>query len=476
MNINRRAFLASSLAFFSFTFETRASRAELSARIESSLGCENFRDLFWNSVYAEVEKSTSALYAPFNAQNFDMLSDDPIVARAGIEIMNLIFSETPSSLKLKNEAQLLEALTAMELGDQSTSAKKKLYAKAEKLLKIIQGRSEKLGLRCANEEEDVIQRKSQVSIFANPMSAADGAFKTFSTFFQSCEVMDLPLLKSTQPNMKGISITGTHADGIGSKRVVSSVSQVVASNPYLSKITRFETGCQNVKTNPPIYDYGGKPYATSDINSTLDFFKNAGSGTSAMGIDCSGLVFTALATAGLKLKKSTALKAISVGGVSASMFANPAGNGLDCLERVSFDTTSSVQPGDIIARPGHVIIVDSVGSDPFGLAKITKVADCTSAKLPSSKYNFNVLQSASMKGGLGVNRIPASEYVKVTTSWASGINFYAIKACKAKFGTKSNAAYSDGLAFVRHKNTAECKAARVLLTKEACVKTCSTGG
>ncbi len=261
---------------------------------------------------------------------------------------------------------------------------------------------------------------------------------------------------------------------LSKKRIVSSVSELNRSNPYLASIRRFEPGCQDVKVSPPIYDYGGKPYVTSSLNSPLNFFINAGSGTAALGVDCSALVFSAFATAGLKFKSSVALKAISVNGVSSTMLANPEKNGLDCLQKPSFVAAKSLLAGDIIAKPGHVVLVVGAGPDPFGVGQIKNISDCSSDKMRTENFDFKILQSSPIKGGIGVNQIEISEYLKLSSSWKSGLIFYAVKACRAKFGQFSSAAAPDGLAVVRHKNSEQCRAQRIELSREACVNRCAS--
>lgn len=442
-----------------------------SEEISASLGCSQFRDLFWNEVYRQVQNLDSTAFDKKLFSN-RINTGDSSVDQTTTALTTLLLVEAPRLFKTQNKNELLELLTSLELGDQSTPQKKLLFQKTELLLSKIEARTKKLNLPCENENEDKILKKNRVQN-RSTLSPGFGVRKTLATFYQSCSSLDLAPLQYSDPNVSGISITGTHSDGVGKKRVVSSITKVNSTHHYLKNMPAPTETCRDVKLSPPIYDYGGKPHATSALDSPLDFFKNAGSGTSAMGTDCSGLVFSNLAAVGLKLKSSTALKAISVNGVSSTMLSNPSSNGLDCLEKVSFTENESIREGDIISKPGHTVSVYSVGTDPFGIEGITKLSDCTSSRISSSRYNFTVVQSAPIKNGIGVNRISAYDYLRLQSSWSTGFSFYALKACRAKFGVYSSTASSDKLAIVRHKGTSECIAEPIVLTGESCAATCN---
>jgi len=467
-----RGLLMTVLALLShFSRASSFDSQSFSQSLSSSLGCSQFRDLFWNELYRQVQNldSTESL----RDKNLGrVVTGDARVDLLSSELTQLLLQEAPLLLKIKNKNQLLEVLTSLELGDQSTALKKRLLQKADYYLSKIEQHAAAYNFECENKDEEKILRKSRIQKSFLP-NAGTGVRKTLATFYQSCSMLDLAPLTYADPSVQGISISGTHSDGVGKKRIVSSVTKVNSTHHYLKNLSSPAEQCLDVRLNPPIYDYGGKPYASSAVDSPLDFFKNAGSGTSAMGTDCSGLVFANLASVGLKLKSSTALKAISVNGISSTMLSNPSANGLDCLERVSFSSQESLREGDIISKPGHTVSVYSVGADPFGIAGITKLSDCVSSKMSSSRYDFTLVQSSPIKNGIGVNRISGTDYVKLQSSWAAGFTFYALKACRAKFGTLSTTASSDKFAIVRHKGTSNCVAEPIALTGETCAKSCS---
>lgn len=441
-----------------------------SLKLRSSIGCEHFRDLVWTEVYKQLESEN--LDSLSEKSRLKVFSDNPKLQNNAEALLNLLFIESRTLLNLHSKKELLEALSALELGDKSTPQKRILWFKAEKIFQSLEGERASLKSKCTNENENKINKQSKTNKSLAP-SPGHGVYKTFATFYQSCSVLDLVPVKYADPGVEGISITGTHSDGVGKKRVVSSVSKVNATHHYLKNVSSYDSSCKNIKNSPPIYDYGGKPYATSALDSSLDFFKNAGSGTSALGIDCSGLVFANLASVGLKVKSSTALKAISVNGISSTMLSNPSSNGLDCLERVTFSASESIRPGDIISKPGHTVSIYSVEKDPFGIASISSSSSCTTSNISTSKFNFTIVQSAPIKNGIGVNRIPIADYLKLQSSWSNGLKHYAVKACKAKFGSFSSSASSDGLSIVRHKGTTNCISQPIVLNGESCAANCN---
>lgn len=128
-------------------------------------------------------------------------------------------------------------------------------------------------------------------------------------------------------------------------------------------------------------------------------------------------------------------------------------------------------PGDIIAINGHVNIIDAVGADPFGLNRATSVADCTTTRLTSSGFDFVIAQSSPSKGGIGINRYLAKDYLNESSTYKTGLTAYAVAACKAKFSASATVS-SPNLSIVRHRRTAECKAEPLVSRNMECVDSC----
>ena len=203
----------------------------------------------------------------------------------------------------------------------------------------------------------------------------------------------------------------------------------------------------------------------------MDVFRNAGSGTSVLGIDCSAYVFSSLMAAGLKTDPSREMKANLVLAYGSASFKEPQKNNMRCLQKITVTKTTSVQAGDIVAIDGHVVMIDEVGADPFGLKKITKAGDCTAAKLSSKNFDFVIAQSSPSKKGIGINRFEARDYLDESATIRKGLTAYAVAACRASFGVTPNLK-SPTLSVVRHKHTAECKMPALQLAHEDCIESC----
>jgi hypothetical protein len=262
-----------------------------------------------------------------------------------------------------------------------------------------------------------------------------------------------------------------HPNGVGRRRAVGDADAIFRSNPYYANRASASRGCFAAANSPLIYDYGGKPYASSVGTSTIDLHKNAGSGSSALGIDCSGFVSTAIVSGGLRLRSGTSSKAYQVSGVSASMFASPAKNGLSCFAPVASTPTAELRAGDVISNTGHVVMVDRVGADPFGIAGARNATDCSNVS--SKKFDFTIVQSSPSKGGIGLNRYRAADYF--SGSMRTGMEAYAKSFCRVRLGLASptTLAVPSQAVVIRHTGTPSCVDRRIALEGESCMQSCA---
>lgn len=372
-----------------------------------------------------------------------------------------------------------KALAEMEVGIRTTEVHTQLGEQVDKALQDLAAAEKSLGADCQQPEPTPSPAPAPPpGTFWNQISKAEpevtGIFRTFATAYQSCDVLALPPMTASTPGVEGISIVGDHPAG-GKKREISNLAQVNATHYYINGQRLAKNTCFEVRNSPLIYDFGGKPYTTSADPYLLDMFKNGGSGTSVLGIDCSGFVFSALGLAGLKLDPdpNKVMKADLVHGIPSTAFKNPQSNGMRCLDKTTMTKDIAIQPGDIIAISGHVNIVDSIGADPFGLARAQSLSDCTTAKLSYTGFDFVIAQSSPSKGGIGINRYQARNYLAESSTYRDGLTAYAVAACKAKFGG-SGAVNNASLSVVRHRRTAECQAPRPLISRnQECVDSCA---
>ena len=164
------------------------------------------------------------------------------------------------------------------------------------------------------------------------------------------------------------------------------------------------------------------------------------------------------------------------------MFRNPSKNGMMCFDSLVDLKTTTIQPGDIIASDSHIVMVDSVGSDPLGIKRAKKTADCTAATLTSNGFDFAVSQSGNWKNGIGIHRSVAKDYLKSSSTFQKGLTQLAAYFCQEQFKssktfdeTSSFLAKPDlgGINVIRHKGTPECLASTPIALKyDSCVEDC----
>ncbi|MCE3010283.1 MAG: hypothetical protein LW875_06705 [Proteobacteria bacterium] len=297
-----------------------------------------------------------------------------------------------------------------------------------------------------------------------------GNQKAFRTSYQSCEVFQRAALNRNSPELQGISITGQHPDGVGRRRVIGDLALVQRTHPYVAGVT-YAQACRKVSENPLIYDYGGKPYTENTNNSALDFFRDMGTGTKVLGIDCSGYVFSVIATGGLKIHPQRTMKANLVHGINARMYMNPEGNGLTCFRKINVGQSGTLRAGDIMAGPGHVVIIDRVGTDPLGIQSAVQRNNCSSVS--SQNFDFTITQSSPSKGGVGINRYEARDYLIDSAVWRAGLEAYARQACEAILKKTDVPARATDFQVIRHLGTADCmNSLSIALVGESCVSFC----
>ncbi len=468
----------------------------LADQASETVGCSAFRDEFWDGLYAfpvngEPFPTEDAMREAFESSLANgrlqaaTRQERRQVSDALAELYRLLALDGVRSLAQTSNAkgQILAALASLEMGDRTTPEKADLQKKITEQLSIIERIVASIPeLRTQSCSEGGLEDgKSPSTPQAGSLfdswrksrhPAVYGALKSLATIYQSCEAGQLPAITNATPSIEGISIVGTHPNGAGLKRQITDLEALIRSHFYLSSYQKPVGSCHPVTLTPPIYDYGGKPYTDPGDDASLDFFKDAGTGTSELGIDCSGFVYSALAASGLKLKKDGRLKAIGVHGVNSVMLMNPQNNGLTCLAHATFDQTKNIQPGDIIASNGHALIIDTIGPDPFGINQIRTFEECKTANISFAKFDFTILQSSPSKEGIGVNRMKGSDYFAGGGTMSDALITHAVNACMARFTgpmtTRANAG-----SIIRHQASSDCVDTAVRLEREECVSTCS---
>lgn len=473
------------------------------APVTDDIACTHYRyDVFQSLKQYVMDENQIPEYSQFSyhmqeriqeqVQLGKMKPEDAVNLQNEVDKLLQVLLEEMASQTSSPET-FISLLSAVDVGERTTHFKVYLQDKVNNQVQRIQALAAESATSCVTpppEEPaeleapvvvappvDVVEPPPASSVETPPVireplpPSVWGTRLAIATAYQSCSALAQPPLTAATPDVKGIEIYGTHPDGVGSKRRIASLTDVQNSHHYIKNEKSYPASCFNVRQNPLIYDYGGKPYATTSSSSALDFFRNNGDGTSVLGIDCSGFVFSSYATAGLKLSSSRPLRASDAWSWGSSSYVEPQKNGLSCLQKISITAQKSLVPGDIIAVVGHVFIVDKVGQDPFGIKNAATVNDCTSLK--SDGFDFVIHQSSNSKNGIGINSYVASDYMKIAPKFKVGLEKYAYYACLAKFNKKTYTPSIGTLSVVRHKGTPSCQAPRVRLAKEECVSQCS---
>lgn len=487
----------------------------VAGKVDDTLGCQSFEDSVWSSFNASVEQNgrpptAAELEAALKARlktskrlaKFSEVAKDE-VSRLAADIATTIngggigelvkakavekaaFTGSTENYELDEEARRglwFERLAQLEIGDRTTKEKSAdvdhIQEKIKKLKSIAEAEGV-VGVSCAIAPPGTapVTSSSMLDDWKSTQSLpVYGGLKTIATIYQSCEAGTHAPLGDETPDVLGIGVVARHPASGGNVRQITDKSDFLATHPYIGKSVykRPLPNCQDVQATPSIYDFGGKPFTSTTDEKVMNLFKNAGSGSKELGIDCSALVYTAYASVGLKFKKETSLKASLVNGISSSMLQNPKPNGLSCLDHAVFTSAKSLAPGDIIAINGHVVMVSAVGPDPFGIASITSASQCRPGNISIGDFNFNIFQSDPSKGGIGVNQMRARDYLSIFSTMGQGMIDHAVNACKAKFQTTGIVSKSSRASVVRHSGTPQCiDAVPVQLTKEECLSSCS---
>ena len=474
---------------------TRKSAQELAATSVENLGCKTSQSEMWTTLQRIAEEGQAFPSAPELRQALLAAGQQRGVVGQAFEhyvdafVAN--YEVTVEGIKEKLRPTDLEGwkkgLAEMEVGVRVTSVHAELQSKIEASLAALEKQDAQLNQACQQPTEQAEETLSSANFAtASAVKAGTiweslnkhspevyGARRALASAYQSCDVLSLPAMDANTPPVTGIKILSELHPAGGRKRVIESLAQVNASHYYIKNNRLAKNTCFEVRNSPMIYDFGGKPSTSSSNTKVLDFFKSAGTGTAVLGIDCSAYVFSSLAVAGLKMDPDPkkVLKADLVHGIGSRAFKEPQSNGLRCLAKITVTKTSTLKAGDIAAVNGHVVMIDQVGADPFGLAKITKAADCVTEKLPHADFDFVIAQSSPSKDGIGINRFQARDYLTESDSYRAGLGRYAVAACRAKFGLSATVDTTD-LSVTRHKKTAECKAPALTINKQECVDSC----
>lgn len=449
--------------------------------------CDDLQSSLFDVAYAAlIDLKTIPTQAEF-LKLFEGISSQKKTEFDQVEFLKTIgdFYEIILSQSHDGVESMLEKVAAAELGSQENAEAQKvqrdLSAVKQRWLEAVaknQGKCEpsvdnnveipEKGPEGAPTENPGAKAKENLKKVINQNSIVYGAAKTLATAYQSCEASNKLPMNSETPEVQGIGIIGSFPGGMGQMRVIQNLQELLRSNYYFQRFQPSEK-CIDVRKSPLIYDYGGKPY-TPTAKNVINLFINAGLGTAALGIDCSAYVFTAIAAAGLKLSPEKKIKPILVHGINAVLYKEPEKNGMSCFEKISVGEAGTLRAGDIAAKKNHVMIIQSVGADPLGIAKAKTAVQCS--QITSRNFDFVVAQSSASKNGIGINRFVAKDFLKESYVMRTGLEKYAQAACNARLQGRNILISGLEVQVIRHKLTASCIEQPIELVGESCVSDC----
>ncbi len=448
-------------------------------RILQRTGCQDFSSYVWNYIYkvASFEQGTPPPYHTVKEQIVrriqNLMRDHPAskkdinsFAMRFVEIYALIteFMDQYGAEELTDMLVQFEYGIANESHSAWTNRLKGVFAELESNAKV-------LNSDCQDEEDSFYAGKEGHSGWgqSNQHPLVAGARKVMATAYQSCSVLDMPVLP-LHHNVRGIRASSRHPSGQGWRRVITNLQALNSSHYYLQNgAVGRGPQCLNVRQSPLIYDFGGKP---STIKNSINLFRNAGSGSKALGVDCSGFVASAMASAGLRLKPRVFIRSVHVKAVSSWMFKTARRNRLSCLKEQDISAENPLQVGDIIASNSHTVIVDSTGADPFQLSGVRQASQCHSKKMSATRFNFVVIQSSAHNNGTGINRMRIGDSAEGGIK--RGLERVASRACYKMFGENRHIDL-DEISILRHSsNDPRCRDKEVYMEHQECVRDCTS--
>ena len=279
-------------------------------------------------------------------------------------------------------------------------------------------------------------------------SMVNGARRAMAVMYQDCSVLDPRFLVCFSSSIKrdleipkeDIDLDKPKHRHIASK---DKLKALIHDHPYLRAICEDTKHAEKVCKasgfdpceTPPIFNYGGDYKVGMD---GIDpFYRKPGSNNypdpksksfpsdpatdkiNGYGIDCYRFLCMGMASVGRFVEKDTPPTSPNF---CPSMDSIRQPGPKSCFQAVTLKKDDSLQPGDLMVFQDHVLMIDSIGGsdalangqgkDPFGLDRWAKKADgtydCSNPQL--KQLNFNIIEDGVVGDGLGIVRIPASDY------------------------------------------------------------------
>lgn len=249
----------------------------------------------------------------------------------------------------------------------------------------------------------------------NDSLAAMGARRMLATYYQSCQALE-SVISPTTPPLEGIT-SGTRISGRrnprgGKLRQITNTAELVRSHYLLGPLSNDDEYpkaplCRDMTETPPVYGYGSRLSHNRSENSINLFTSGDGVITppAAVASDCSTFISSALATAGLRIRKGGP----AFRDLTTDNFNTYARRADSCIKHAEFEGEASLVPGDMVnVARNHIIMIDTVGPDPLGIKKHADARTCSSLRV--SDFNFTYIHSGAIKNSYGPSRVHISAH------------------------------------------------------------------
>lgn len=448
-----------------------------------NLACRDFEDHYWNHIHhimlnyehlQENEILSQLRQVMDNSlENFGQHLESK---RQLQESFLKLYKETLSFFRNKSPYEMLNAIARIELSEHTQSIEiTNFIQKIRPLLMQINRQVTSMSFTCkVTSSSMIIVNGTSMSIpFLNQLRdrlhpLVYGARKVMSIAYQSCNALDLPLMSSTSPRLKGVQkISNSDYQTV---RSISSLSEVHNSHYYLreKRDGLKPRQCANTTLMPLVYDFGGKPSVQNYPHPSMNFFENAGAPSPALGLDCSGFVFSSMAGAGLRMKQGRPMTAAYISGVNSSMFHEE--RVATCFKPIQSILGADLQGGDVISTNSHIAIVDEVYEDPLGIQSISSVSECD--KITQNHLNFSVIHSSDYFGGIGIHRIHIQDIR--SPDIIRGLLKKASQLCYKKWSMSPRSEDLSLVEISRHMLTPDCREREMYIRGQECLNHCST--
>jgi hypothetical protein len=274
---------------------------------------------------------------------------------------------------------------------------------------------------------------------------------TMAVQYQSCEAPFLPPIDPLHTT-SGFTETANPLNAALVIRAITDVDEYTATHPILSELPADRpSACRDITVAPPMYLFGAKPRILPGPPPAADLFVDqsrhslcirpsgegyngaacaTGRSPGVTGMDCSGFISLILMNSGLRASRDTNPSLIST-----SQLVAAARSSRSCFASVDLNqarnSTSLLVPGDIYVVGGqHVVMVESTGTDPFGLDRLPSMVSCEA--LTPADWDFQIIHSSSRGGAAGISRMNASEFFLEAPEFAGPLIAQAQEACRIR--------------------------------------------